>query len=216
MPVHSHRSLPCGSTATRRCASGCSGFTVCGPCFDKALSFLMLGAVGWGGGGLFLVYTAHLPTCSYIPLSAAGTETLFRWADGETERAREKGCRRWPWAFDVYIYVCRTTLWVYTHTQRHPLIRATTMASPTVTPPRTLTGSSCMNMTAISHYHCWYLNCNDSLVSRLPYIISRFANIYSKHVVLFFDIWAVVKMRVPFWVPIIVRRLIFRVPKKGP
>ena len=30
------------------------------------------------------------------------------------------------------------------------------------------------------------------------------------------SIWAVVKIRVPFGVPIIVRHLIFRVPKKGP
>ena len=29
-------------------------------------------------------------------------------------------------------------------------------------------------------------------------------------------IWVVVKNRVPFWVPNIVRHLIFRVPKKGP
>ena len=29
-------------------------------------------------------------------------------------------------------------------------------------------------------------------------------------------IWVVVKIRVPFWVPIIIRHLIFRVPKKGP
>ena len=29
-------------------------------------------------------------------------------------------------------------------------------------------------------------------------------------------IWVVVKIMVPFWVPIIVRHLIFRVPKKGP
>ena len=28
--------------------------------------------------------------------------------------------------------------------------------------------------------------------------------------------WVVVKIMVPFWVPIIVRHLIFRVPKKGP
>ena len=29
-------------------------------------------------------------------------------------------------------------------------------------------------------------------------------------------IWVVVKIMVPFWVPIIIRPLIFRVPKKGP
>ena len=29
-------------------------------------------------------------------------------------------------------------------------------------------------------------------------------------------IWAVVKIMVPFWIPIIIRNLIFRVPKKGP
>ena len=29
-------------------------------------------------------------------------------------------------------------------------------------------------------------------------------------------IWVVVKIMVPFWIPIIVRHLIFRVPKKGP
>ena len=29
-------------------------------------------------------------------------------------------------------------------------------------------------------------------------------------------IWVVVKIMVPFWVPIIVRHLLFRVPKKGP
>ena len=29
-------------------------------------------------------------------------------------------------------------------------------------------------------------------------------------------IWVVVKIMVPFWVPIIIQRLIFRVPKKGP
>ena len=29
-------------------------------------------------------------------------------------------------------------------------------------------------------------------------------------------IWVAVKIIVPFWVPIIVRHLIFRVPKKGP
>ena len=29
-------------------------------------------------------------------------------------------------------------------------------------------------------------------------------------------IWVVVKNMVPFWVPIIIRPLIFRVPKKGP
>ena len=28
--------------------------------------------------------------------------------------------------------------------------------------------------------------------------------------------WLVVKIMVPFWVPIIIRPLIFRVPKKGP
>ena len=28
--------------------------------------------------------------------------------------------------------------------------------------------------------------------------------------------WVVVKIVVPFWVPIIIRPLIFRVPKKGP
>ena len=31
-----------------------------------------------------------------------------------------------------------------------------------------------------------------------------------------YDIWVVVKIMVPFWVPIIIRPLIFRVPKKGP
>ena len=30
------------------------------------------------------------------------------------------------------------------------------------------------------------------------------------------SIWVVVKIMVPFWVPIIIRPLIFRVPKKGP
>ena len=30
------------------------------------------------------------------------------------------------------------------------------------------------------------------------------------------DIWVVVKIRVLFWVPIIIRHLLFRVPKKGP
>ena len=30
------------------------------------------------------------------------------------------------------------------------------------------------------------------------------------------DIWVVVKIMVPFWAPIIIRHLIFRVPKKGP
>ena len=29
-------------------------------------------------------------------------------------------------------------------------------------------------------------------------------------------IWVVVKIMVPFWVPIIIRHLLFRVPKKGP
>ena len=29
-------------------------------------------------------------------------------------------------------------------------------------------------------------------------------------------IWVVVKIMVPFWIPIIIRHLIFRVPKKGP
>ena len=28
--------------------------------------------------------------------------------------------------------------------------------------------------------------------------------------------WVVVKIMVPFWVPIVIRHLIFRVPKKGP
>ena len=28
--------------------------------------------------------------------------------------------------------------------------------------------------------------------------------------------WVVVKIRVPFWVPIIIRHLLLRVPKKGP
>ena len=28
--------------------------------------------------------------------------------------------------------------------------------------------------------------------------------------------WVVVKIMVPFWVPIIIRHLLFRVPKKGP
>ena len=28
--------------------------------------------------------------------------------------------------------------------------------------------------------------------------------------------WVVVKIMVPFWIPIIIRHLIFRVPKKGP
>ena len=30
------------------------------------------------------------------------------------------------------------------------------------------------------------------------------------------SIWMVVKIMVPFWIPIIIRHLIFRVPKKGP
>ena len=29
-------------------------------------------------------------------------------------------------------------------------------------------------------------------------------------------IWGVIKIMVPFWVPIIIRPLIFRVPKQGP
>ena len=29
-------------------------------------------------------------------------------------------------------------------------------------------------------------------------------------------IWVVVKIMIPFWIPIIIRHLIFRVPKKGP
>ena len=29
-------------------------------------------------------------------------------------------------------------------------------------------------------------------------------------------IWVVLKIMVPFWIPIIIRPLIFRVPKKGP
>ena len=28
--------------------------------------------------------------------------------------------------------------------------------------------------------------------------------------------WVLVKIMVPFWVPIIIRHLLFRVPKKGP
>ena len=31
-----------------------------------------------------------------------------------------------------------------------------------------------------------------------------------------YSIWVVVKIMVPFWVPILVRHLISRVPKKGP
>ena len=31
-----------------------------------------------------------------------------------------------------------------------------------------------------------------------------------------FHTWVVVKIMVPFWVPIIIRHLLFRVPKKGP
>ena len=31
-----------------------------------------------------------------------------------------------------------------------------------------------------------------------------------------FFMWAVFKIMVPFWVPDIIRHLIFRVPKKGP
>ena len=30
------------------------------------------------------------------------------------------------------------------------------------------------------------------------------------------SIWVVVKIMVPLWVPIMIRRLLFRVPKKGP
>ena len=30
------------------------------------------------------------------------------------------------------------------------------------------------------------------------------------------DLWVVVKITVPFWIPIIIRHLVFRVPKKGP
>ena len=30
------------------------------------------------------------------------------------------------------------------------------------------------------------------------------------------SIWVVVKIMVPFWVPIIIRHLLFRVPRKGP
>ena len=30
------------------------------------------------------------------------------------------------------------------------------------------------------------------------------------------NMWVVVKIMVPFWVPIIIRHLLFRVPKKGP
>ena len=30
------------------------------------------------------------------------------------------------------------------------------------------------------------------------------------------SIWVVVKIMVPLWVPIIIRHLLFRVPKKGP
>ena len=32
----------------------------------------------------------------------------------------------------------------------------------------------------------------------------------------FYVIWVVVKIMVPFWVPIIIQDLLFRVPKKGP
>ena len=32
----------------------------------------------------------------------------------------------------------------------------------------------------------------------------------------FNGMWVVVRIMVPFWIPIIVRHLIFRVPKKGP
>ena len=32
----------------------------------------------------------------------------------------------------------------------------------------------------------------------------------------FMLIWVVVKIMVPFWIPSIIRPLIFRVPKKGP
>ena len=31
-----------------------------------------------------------------------------------------------------------------------------------------------------------------------------------------FNIWVVVKTRVPYWVPTIIRHVLFRVPKKGP
>ena len=30
------------------------------------------------------------------------------------------------------------------------------------------------------------------------------------------SIWVVVKIMVPFWIPVIIRHLIFRVPNKGP
>ena len=33
---------------------------------------------------------------------------------------------------------------------------------------------------------------------------------------LWVTIWVVVKIMVSFWVPIIIRHLLFRVPKKGP
>ena len=31
-----------------------------------------------------------------------------------------------------------------------------------------------------------------------------------------FSLWVVAKIRVPFWVPIIIRHLVFRVPKRDP
>ena len=49
-------------------------------------------------------------------------------------------------------------------------------------------------------------------------IILRYGMVYSSIVcyTIYRYIWVVVKIMVPFWVPIIIRHLIFRVPKKGP
>ena len=48
--------------------------------------------------------------------------------------------------------------------------------------------------------------------------VSRFVRLYFGLGLLqvFVTIWVVVKIMVPFWVLIIIRHLLFRVPKKGP
>ena len=54
---------------------------------------------------------------------------------------------------------------------------------------------------------------NSSLTSPRPFLssIERTWDCY-----IMGTIWVVVKIMVPFWIPIIIRHLIFRVPKKGP
>ena len=64
-------------------------------------------------------------------------------------------------------------------------------------------------------YYYYYYSSEDLGTS--PWDSARFLRgSRNRRVALTSYIWVVVKIMVPFWVPIIIRHLLFRVPKKGP